>query len=182
MRFIGFVILFCATIASAQVDMSETEKLDQVRESNRKEDALREDALKPNAKPEEAKRFNLNMDTNAQLDVDHTGFGYSVINVDDNPLTGVKFSGAFSAGFYQEQKLKKRYLLTGGVELPIELDLPFRRVMPFWGAGLQFGIDSALYGDIGVDIRLTKWFKLQAGIHYPIGKEVYGLFGAALTW
>lgn len=182
MRFVGLVLLFFASISWAQVDQSETEKLNQIRESNRKEDALREDALRPNAKPEETKKIDVNIDSDSQFDVDHSALGFSVINVSENPLTGIKFSGAFSASFYQEQKQDKRYLLAAGVELPIDLDLPMRRVVPFWGAGFQFGIDGTIYADLGLDIRFLRWFKVQAGFHYPLGKEIYGLFGAALTW
>jgi len=182
MRIIGLFILFYSVVGLAQVDMSETEKLQKIRDTNRKEDALREDSLKPNERQQEAKKFNISIDTHETFDVDHSAFGYSIINVGNNPLTGFKFSGAFSAGFYQEQKLETRYQLTAGVELPIDLDLPIRRSVPFWGVGFQFGIDSAIYADIGLDFRLAKWFKLQAGIHYPLSKEVYGIFGAALTW
>lgn len=59
MRIIGLFILLYTTASLAQVDMSETEKLQKTREANRKEDALRDEALKPNEKQQEAKKLTL---------------------------------------------------------------------------------------------------------------------------
>lgn len=176
------IFLFFSSICFAQVDLSEQEKIQQQRDKVKQEDALRDSALKPNEKTNAPQVAPTGIDPDATFEVDHSALGYSLIAVNDNPLSGFKFSGAFTAGFYQEQKFDKRYLLVGGVELPIEIELPINNVVPFGGVGFQFGTDSTLYGDIGLDLRFVRWFKVQIGLHYPLGKDIYGLFGAALTW
>lgn len=178
---VSLVILF-SVLANAQVDLSEQEKIQQQREKNRQEDALRESTSQPNAKPSDFKTVPVHIDSDAQLDVDHSAIGFSVIPINDNMLSGFKFSGGFTAGFYQEQKLDKKYALLAGVELPIDIELPLRNFVPFGGGGLQVGVDGGLYLDLGLDFRFVKWFKLQAGLHYVIGRDPTGVFGAALTW
>lgn len=176
-----FTILFGLPIM-AQVDMSQKEKLEQQRETNRKEDALRDSAVKPNAPSSIPAPVKANIDSNVQLDVDHSAFGYSVLTESENPLTGIKFSGAFVAGFYQEQKKDKMYRLLAGVELPIDLDMVSGHLVPFAGGGFQIGSKTGIYANAGLDIRLTKWFKIQAGGNYIIGNDLSAILGAALTW
>ena len=176
-----FAILFGLPLM-AQVDMSEKEKIEQQRETNRKEDALRDSAVKPNAPSSVPAPVKVNIDPSAHFEVDHSAFGYSVLTESENPLTGIKFSGAFTAGFYQEQKKDKMYRIIAGVELPIDLDMGSGRFVPFAGGGFQIGSKSGIYINAGLDIRLTQWFKIQAGGNYVIGNDPSAILGAALTW
>lgn len=105
-----------------------------------------------------------------------------ILTESENFLTGVKFSGAFTAGFYQEQKKDRMYRLIAGIELPVDLDMFSGRLLPFAGGGFQIGSKSGVYLNAGLDIRLTTWFKIQAGANYVIGNDPSAIIGAALTW
>lgn len=176
------LLVFTSQTLFAQVDMSEQEKIQQQRDKNRQEDALQDSARQANPKTSAPVVGPVNIDPSAQLDVDHSALGYSLIPTSDNTVSGIKFSGGFTAGFYQEQKLEKRYVLLAGVELPIETEMLPARIIPFGGGGLQVGGDGGLYVDLGLDFRLVNWFKLQGGVHYVVGRKANGLIGAALTW
>ena len=144
MKFLILCFLLLSQFIFAQVDMSEKEKLEQQREKNRQEDALRDSSLKPNETSSQPQAIPINIDPDAQLNVDHSALGYSSILIKGNPLVGIKFSGGFTAGFYQEQKLDKRYMLIAGVELPIDFDFLSKRILPFAGGGYQIGLDSGI--------------------------------------
>lgn len=180
--FLLMIALFSFNMSFAQVDLSEQEKIQQQREKNRQEDALRDSVSQPNSKPSDYKITPVQIDPDAQLDVDHSSFGYSIIAVKDNFLSGIKFSGGFTAGFYQEQKLNRNYALIAGVELPIDFELPIQNIKPFAGGGFQIGVQGGIYLDIGLDLRLLRWFKIQTGIHYVLGQNPIGILGTALTW
>lgn len=178
---ITIAILFSFSI-EAQVDLSEKEKIEQQRESNRKADALRDDAVKPNEKWKAQQPIQAHTDSTATFSVDHSSFGYSVQTEKDNVVTGIKFSGAFSAGFFKEQKKDQNYRLLAGVELPIDAELPLRNLVPFAGGGFQFGSGLSLYGNIGLDYRIQEWFKIQLGVNYDTSHMLGSILGLGLTW
>ncbi len=182
MRLILTVLFSFSVIAHAQVDMSQKEQIEQQRESDRKQDALRDSALTPNEKPAAAPRINLDIDSSAQFDVDHSSLGYSMIMENDNSATGIKLSGAFTVAIYNEQKNEKKTRLMVGLELPIDVELPVRDTVPFAGGGIQIGSGLSFYANAGLDFRLTKWFKLQAGANYDSEHTFGALAGAGLTW
>jgi opacity protein-like surface antigen len=181
MKFLLASLILLGINASAQVDMSEKEKLEQQREVNRKEDALRNEALKANEKSSTQPRFNIE-DTGAQFDVDHSTFSYTSLSEKDNLATGIKFSGAFCASILNETQEKKNIRIMVGVELPFEADLPSYKLVPFAGGGLQIGSGLSLYGNIGLDYRLAKWFKIQAGANFDTQHNFGAIVGAGLTW
>lgn len=176
------ILVLFSTPALAQVDMSQKEQIEKQREQNRQQDALRDSAVAPNAPSAPPAPVVAHVDSDANFEVDHSALGYSMIFEGDNPLAGFKFSGAFTAGFYQEQKRDMNYRIIGGVELPLDIELPFRRAVPFAGGGVQVGSKTTVYVTAGIDFRFVDWFKLQVGAHYGIGKDFGAVAGAALTW
>lgn len=182
MRFFLLLAVFFALPLKAQVNMSEKEKIEKQREVNRKEDALKEETSKPNTPYSAPTTTRTNIDSNAKFEIDHSAFGYSILTEKENPLQGFKFSGAFTAGFYQEQKKDRLYRIIAGVELPIDLDMGLKQLVPFAGGGFQIGSKSGIYLNAGFDIRITHWFKIQAGGNYVIGNDPSAIFGASLTW
>ena len=182
MRIITVLLLLIASAAHAQVDMSEKEKIEQQRSNQRQQDALRDSALKPNERATTPAPAALNIDSSAQFDVDHSSLGYSMLFESDNAAAGVKFSGAFTVAVYNETKKEKKSRLMVGLELPIDVELPIRNVVPFAGGGLQFGSGLSLYGNTGLDYRLAKWFKLQFGVNFDTQHQAGGIIGAGLTW
>jgi hypothetical protein len=181
MRSLLIIFLCFPIFAAAQVDMSQKEQIEQQRESNRKQDALSDEARKANPKASQTPQFHIE-DTGTQLDVDHSAFSYSVISESDNTAEGIKFSGAFMAAIYTEKKKDKNYRLLAGAELPMDIDLDIRNLVPFWGAGFQFGSGFSLYGNLGLDLRLTNWFKIQLGANFDSQHGSGALLGAGLTW
>lgn len=180
-KYIGLICIFICSISHAQVDMSEKEKLEQQREVQRKQESLQNEALKANEKPSTQKTFNIE-DTGSQFDVDHSSLAFSSISESENTSTGIKFSGAFCASILTEQKDKKNIRIMAGIELPIEAELPLNNLVPFAGGGIQIGSGLSLYGNIGLDYRLTKWFKIQAGGNFDTKHNAGAIIGAGLTW
>lgn len=182
MRLTLMITLLFSLAAHAQVDMSQKEQLEQQREHIRQQDAIKDAALKPNEKPAAPQQINLDIDSSAQFDVDHSSLGYSMIMENDNSAQGVKFSGAFTVAFLNEQKKEKKSRLMVGLELPVDVELPLRNAVPFAGGGMQIGSGLSFYVNAGLDIRLAKWFKLQAGANYDTEHTFGALVGAGLTW
>lgn len=181
MRWLLFILISISLNAHAQVDMSEKEKIEQQRNENLKQDALKNEALKPNTKTTSQATYTIE-DTGANFEVDHSALGYSYISESDNQLEGVKFSGAFSVAIYNEKKKDKHVRIMAGVELPIENDFFPNRLVPFGGGGFQFGAGFSLYANLGLDYRILKWFKLQAGLNFDSSHNLGTIIGAALTW
>lgn len=182
MKLLLALTFFFAFSVKAQVDLSDKEKLEQQRESNRKEDALRNEATKPNEKFKNQPMPQLNIDSTSTFDVDHSAFSYIIQTEKNNLVTGIKFSGAFSASFLQEQQKDKYFRLLAGVELPIDFELPLKNLVPFAGGGFQFGSGLSLYGNIGLDYRIQKWLKFQFGINVDTSHSVGSILGLGLTW
>jgi len=178
---LSFAIFFTFSTL-AQVDLSEKEKIEQQREVNRKEDALRNEAMKPNEKYKNQPTIQANIDSTSTFDVDHSAFSYIVQSEKDNLITGIKFSGAFSAGFLKEQQKDKYFRLLAGVELPIDLEMPIKNLVPFAGGGFQFGSGLSLYGNIGLDYRIQKWLKVQFGVNFDTSHSLASILGLGLTW
>lgn len=69
-----------------------------------------------------------------------------------------------------------------GIELPLEVEMPLRNIVPFAGGGIQFGSGLSFYANAGLDLRLAKWFKLQIGANYDSEHTFGALVGTGLTW
>lgn len=181
MKFTALILIMICSFSHAQVDMSEKEKIEQQRENQRKQESLQNEALKANEKPSALKTFNIE-NTGSQFDVDHSSLAFSSIFESENTSTGVKFSGAFCASILSEQKDKKNTRIMVGLELPFEAELPLNNLVPFAGGGLQIGSGLSLYGNIGLDYRITKWFKIQGGANFDTKHTSGAIIGAGLTW
>lgn len=175
---ITLMVWMVATNANAQAPTTGTntmiqqqEAIEQRRAQDRQELNRAADASAPNAKsaPTKVDVSSWGIDPNVKFEITNHLLGYSTILEKDQTLQGLKITGLINFAYYNVKKKvedgsrsKARYVF--GFETPI-YDLTNRT--PLWaGIGATLGDTRSIYGDIGLDLILTSWFKLQGGINW----------------
>lgn len=184
--FIFSVFLGVSSASAQNLNIQKTEAIERQREADRREEANRAEALKPNEKytPTTVDTSKWGLDPNLTFEITNHLLGYSTIVESDRTLTGVKITGLINFAYYNTTeksatgRSKSRYVFGG--EFPLE-KLSSRWTL--WGGlGLTMGDVMAAYGDLGLELYITSWFKIQGGGNLNSARGLNPQVSLGLVW
>jgi hypothetical protein len=187
-----FLILFLtktlAQTTGTNTQIHAQEAVERQKAADRQESANTSNALKPNEKsaPTKVDTSTWGLDPNVRFEVTNHLLGYSTISESEQSLSGIKLTGLINFAYYNvkrnsntsNERSKARYVF--GFESPIQ-DLT-QRITLWGGGGFTMGDARGLYLDLGLDLRIFSWFKIQGGMNYNSVGSISPQLSIGLVW
>lgn len=171
-------------------DSNLTNREQQVQDAEKSRNEMKqiEQATQPNSpsSPTQYKYDTSGIDSSVVFEINNHLLGYSVISNSDVSLSGIKVTGLMNVAYYSPSKefdengneTKGRFVF--GFETPM-IDIT-RQFAVFGGFGATLGDARGIYFDVGLDYRILRFLKAQAGFNYNTDGEFAPQLSAGLTW